>query len=308
MSATDTTAITRAVAEAVGPATVRVGRHGGRGVGVVAGEGLVVTNAHNLRGPTVTVTFSDGRVATGEVRGVDGEGDLAAVAVDTAGAPVVAWSDVEPQLGTPVWTVSPAPGGGLRVTSGAISSLNRAFRGPGGRRIAGNLEHTAPLARGSSGGPVLDADGHLLGLNTHRLGEGFYLAVPVNAELRQRIEALGAGRSPARRRLGVALVSPRASRKLRDVVGLEARDGLLVREVETDSPAARAGVRRGDLIVAVDGAAITDADDLFAALNEAGSTLRLTVLRATEEQVLDVSFGPGSDEAPGAGADDEVDS
>jgi serine protease Do len=291
MSAIDTTAATRTIAEQVGPATVRVGRHGGRGVGIVAGDGLVVTNAHNLRGSTVTVTFADGRVAVGEVRGVDGEGDLAAIAVDTGDAPVVLWSDTEPPLGAPVWTVSPLAGGGLRVTTGSISSVNRAFRGPGGRLISGNLEHTAPLARGSSGGPLLDAEGHLLGLNTHRLGEGFYLAVPVNAELRGRIEALGAGRSPTRRRLGVALVPARASRKLREVVGLEARDGLLVREVEAGGPAERAGIRRGDLIVAVGDTVITDPDDLFATLHTEGTSLRVGLVRGTEEHVFEVEFG-----------------
>jgi S1-C subfamily serine protease len=132
----------------------------------------------------------------------------------------------------------------------------------------------------------------LLGLNTHRLGEGFYMAVPVNAELRRRIEALGAGESPVRRRLGVALVSSRASRKLREVVGLEARDGLLVREVEDASPAERAGVRRGDLIVGVDNTVIADPDDLFAALNDAGATVRLLVVRGTEELTLTVEFDP----------------
>ena len=126
MITNDTAATIRSVAQGVGPATVRVGRHGGRGVGIVAGEGLVVTNAHNLRGSTVTITFADGRVATGHVRGVDGEGDLAAVAVDTQGVPAVVWSEAEPELGQPVWTVSPAPGGGLRVTTGYISSMNRA--------------------------------------------------------------------------------------------------------------------------------------------------------------------------------------
>jgi serine protease Do len=299
MDTNDTAPTTRSIAENVGPATVRVGRHGGRGVGVVIAEGLVVTNAHNLRGPTVTVTFADGRVASGEVRGVDGEGDLAAVAVDTTGAVAIAWSDVEAQLGDPVWTVSPAPGGGLRVTSGAVSSVNRPFRGPGGRRIAGNIEHTAPLARGSSGGPLLDAQGQLIGLNTHRLGEGFYLALPVNAELRARIEGLGAGQSPLRRRLGVALVPAQATRRLREVVGLDAREGLLVRHVEAEGPAERAGVRRGDLIVAVDGAAIAEPDDLFAALSLAGPSLQLTVVRGTEEHVLDVSFAAAAEGTQG---------
>jgi serine protease Do len=85
---------------------------------------------------------------------------------------------------------------------------------------------------------------------------------------------------------------------LRDVVGLEARDGLLVRQVEDSSPAQRAGVRRGDLIVAVDGAAIADPDDLFAALSEAGDSLQLTVVRGSDEVVLEVSFAAPANEDP----------
>jgi serine protease Do len=259
-------------------------------MGIVVSDGLVVTNAHNLRGATVTVTFADGRVEMADVRGVDAEGDLAVVAVATGSAPLTLWSDDEPELGTLVWTVTLAPGGGIRVTTGQVSSVNRAFRGPGGRLIPGSIEHTAPLARGSSGGPLLDAEGRLVGLNTHRLGDGFYLAVPAGAEFRARVDALGTGHSPTRRRLGVTLVSERASRKLRDAVGLEARGGLLVRDVEGSSPAERAGVRRGDLLVALAGVAITDADGLFAALSEAGPTLTLSVLRGVEELDLEVLF------------------
>jgi S1-C subfamily serine protease len=199
------------VAGTAGPATVRIGRHGGRGLGLVTASGVVVTNAHNLRGPSVTVTFADGRVATGEVRGVDADGDLAVVAVDTAAAPPVSWAPSAAGLGSPVWTVTLTAGGDLRVTTGQVSAVGRPFRGPGGRRIAGSTEHTAPLARGSSGGPLLDAEGRLIGVNTHRLGDGFYLALPADDALRGRVDALAEGRSPSRRWLGVALAPAEAA-------------------------------------------------------------------------------------------------
>jgi S1-C subfamily serine protease len=295
---------TQTIAERVGPATVRIGRDGGRGVGVVTGDGFVVTNAHNLRGPAVTVTFAEGRVATGEVRGVDADGDLAVIAVDTSGTPAITWGEGDQTVGTPVWAVARSAFGGIRVTRGEVSTVGQPFRGPGGSVIAGSIEHTAPLARGSSGGPLVNADGQVVGLNTHRLGDGFYLALPADAELRRRIDALGEGRSPTRRRLGVALAPARAAQRLRAAVGLEPHDGLLVQGVEQDGPGAAAGLRRGDLIVAAGGRPIVRPEDLYAALSAAGadqtgSTLSVQVLRGAEELTLEVHF-PASDEAPGS--------
>ncbi|MBO0691770.1 MAG: trypsin-like peptidase domain-containing protein, partial [Acidimicrobiaceae bacterium] len=198
-------AAARAAAEGVGPATVRIGRGPGRGVGLVVGAGRVLTNAHNLRGAQATVIFSDGRTEISDVAGVDHEGDLTVLNVDTAGVAEPAWGDTDVPVGTPVWALARTSAGTLRVTRGEISSVGRPFRGPGGHLINGSLEHTAPLARGSSGGPLVDGEGRVVGINTHRLGEGFYLALPTDADLRRRIGALGEGRSPTRRRLGVAL-------------------------------------------------------------------------------------------------------
>src|SRR5947208_2218989 len=113
----------------------------------------------------------------------------------------------------------------------SVVGIGSRLRGSGGRRIGGSLEHTAPLAPGSSGGPLLDADGHLVGLNTNRLGEGFYLALPADAALRGRVEALGRGESVSRPRLGIAVAPSRVASHLRQSVGLPARDGVLVREV-----------------------------------------------------------------------------
>jgi serine protease Do len=289
------------VIEAVGPGTVRIGRDGGRGLGLVTAPGVVVTNAHNLRGRQVTVTFSDGRTAVGEVRAVDGDGDLAVVAVDTAASAPVTWSGVEPALGMTVWTVTLTPTGATRVTSGPISALGRPFRGPGGRLIAGSLEHTAPLARGSSGGALVDAAGHVVGLNTHRLGDGFYLALPTDAALQARIDRLVSGESPVRRRLGVALAPAHAAKRLRAAVGLPARDGLLVRGVGDGSPAAVAGIRAGDLIVEVGGRPVATADDLFAALEGTELHLAVVVARGGDDLTVDVDFTPPA-AAPAADA------
>src|SRR5579884_3653115 len=140
---------TSGVAEEVGPGVVRIGRGPGRGSGFVVADGAVLTNAHNLRGDETTVTFPDGRREVGPVGGVDADGDLAVVRVDTGGAPVLAWADDEPDVGTPVFAVTTPPGDGTRATFGMVSAVGRAFRGPRGRLISGGLEHTAPLARGS---------------------------------------------------------------------------------------------------------------------------------------------------------------
>jgi serine protease Do len=149
------------------------------------------------------------------------------------------------------------------------------------------IEHTAPLPRGAGGGPLLDADGRMLGLNARRHDGGLILALPA-AELAPRVEALLAGDTTAPRRLGVAVLSPRAARRLRGAVGLPERDGLLVRAVEPDGAAGRAGVSRGDLLVALDGRALGGVDDLYAALDAAAGPLDLRVLRGAEELDLRV--------------------
>lgn len=259
-----------------------------RGSGVVIGDGQVVTNAHNLRGDEVTVTFADGRTTTGRLAGIDVDGDLAVVAVETGGAPALAWSDADLAVGTAVFGAAATPGGGARVTFGTVSAVERSFRGPGGRRIGGSVEHTAPLAPGSSGGPLLDAAGRLVGLNTNRLGEGFYLALPADAALRARLDALGRGESVERPRLGIAVAPARVARRLRRSVGLPERDGVLVRGVEDGSAADRAGIRDGDLIVEIAGQAVTDADQLQEVLGSATMPFEVKVVRGTDERTVSV--------------------
>ena len=279
----------------VGRSVVGIGDRWAHGSGVVLSPGKVVTNAHNLRGETVTVTFADGREAEGTPAGIDADGDLAVLSVETGDAPAVAWANGDgAAVGAAVFALANPGGRGLRVTFGIVSGLQRKFRGPRGRRIEGALEHTAPLLPGSSGGPVVDAEGKVLGLNTHRLGEGFYLSIPADAELQQRLETLAAGQSPSRPRLGVAIVPARMARRLRRAVGLPEAEGLLVRYVEDGSPAEAAGIQQGDLITEAGGTVVKTPDDLFTALAGAAGTLNLTILRGTEERTVSVSIGDGS--------------
>jgi S1-C subfamily serine protease len=262
-----------------------------RGSGVVLADGQVLTNAHNLRDRTTQVTFADGRAAQAESLGIDPDGDLVVLAVDTSGATPAEWSTDEPAAGAVVFTATHGRHG-LRITFGLISGIGRAFRGPRGRRITGSIEHTAPLAPGSSGGPLVDARGRLVGINTHRLGDGFYLALPADAALRERVDGLAAGQSPSHRSLGISVAPAPIARRMRRAVGLPERDGLLVRGVEEGSPAATAGIITGDLIVAANGRDVGDADDLWTVLDGPDTLegLDLGIVRGVEEKTVRVSF------------------
>ena len=285
--------ITR-LAEDVGPSVVGIGQRWGVGSGIVLGEGRVLTNAHNVRGNRVTVTFADGRTAEGTVAGHDIDGDVAVIETDTGQVPALPWATGTPAIGMPVFALANPGGRGLRVTFGSVSGIDRTFRGPRGLRITGSLEHTAPLLPGSSGGPVLDAGGQLLGINTNRLGEGFYLAIPADEALRGRIDALGRGESVRPPQLGITITPGHVARRLRRAVGLPDTEGLLIRDVAEDSPAARAGLVSGDLIVVAAGQPVRTVDDLSDTLRAAsGGTIELTVIRGTDERSIEVALGQG---------------
>lgn len=287
------------LAERVGLSVVGVGRGGGPGSGVVVGEGRVVTVLRGDDGGQVDLVFSDGRREAGRRIAADSDLALALVAADTAGLPAVEAAPAESlpfPLGAPVFALADPGGRGLRATLGFVAAAPRSFRGPRGRRIEGAIEHTAPLPRGSSGGPLLDADGRLLGLNLLRREGGLILAVPAGAAQIERLERLASGEDAPAPRLGVALAPARIARRMRRAVGLPERDGLLVRAVEAESPAARAGLARGDLLVAAGESELTSVGALLDALDRVseGGTLALEVVRGTEELRISVSFSPAT--------------
>ncbi len=280
-------------AATVGKAVMGLGRGARGGCGIVVAQDRVLTLAHHLRGEEVEVRAGEEARVTGTVVATDPDLDLAVLDVETGAVAPVRWADGDPPaLGAPVWALGDPGGAGLRVTQGAISTGPLRVRGRRGRPVEGMLEHTAPLPRGSGGGPLLGEDGAVLGLNALRQPGGFVLALPA-AAIAPRLEALLEGRAAPGRRLGVAVLPPRAARRLRRSVGLPDAEGLLVRGVAGDSPAARAGLARGDLITALDGRPVSGIDDLYAALDQApaGTPVTVRALRGTEEVRLDVVLG-----------------
>jgi serine protease Do len=279
--------------ERVGPAVVGIGRGWHPASGVIVGDGLILTAAHAVRREEVTVTGGDGRELHARVAGVDEDLGLAALSADTSGIAPVDWTErPEPAIGRAVVALANPGGRGLRATLGFVSAYDRSFRGPRGRRVAGCIEHTAPLPRGSAGGPLVDPAGRLLGLNAVRMSGGLILAIPADEALHARAEALGRGEPVRSPRLGVAVAPAHVGRRLRRAVGLPDEIGVLVRRVDESSAAGKAGVRRGDLIVTAAGRPVEGVDSLYEALDEVGpaGVLELEVVRGTDREKLTVSF------------------
>src|SRR6201984_6029 len=119
------------LAEGAGTSVVGIGQRWGAGSGIVLGEGRILTNAHNVRGDQVTVTFADGRTAEGTVTGRDIDGDLAVIDVDTGEAPALPWADgASAAIGTPVFALANPGGRGLRVALGFVHGGGRSIPGP----------------------------------------------------------------------------------------------------------------------------------------------------------------------------------
>ena len=279
-------------AAAAGPAIVGIGPGWRGGSGVVVADGRVLTAAHNLRRENAGVVFADSRREEAQVLGFDRDLDLAVLGVDTGGIAPLAAGEELGGIGSLVVGLARPGGRALRVTHGFVSTDRREVRGPRGRRIPA-IEHTAPLPRGSSGGPLLDAGGRLVGINVIRLDGGLIVAVDTVA-LADEIERLGRGEAPARRRLGIAVAPSHVARRMRRSVGLPDATGVLVRAVEADSPAAGAGLERGDLLVELNGKPLEKIDDLYAALDTNADAIELGVLRGNDRRDVRIEFGGAS--------------
>jgi serine protease Do len=280
-----------------GDAVVGIGRGWRFGSGTVVAGDRVVIAAHHVRSDQVPVTLARDETVAGEVAGIDHDLGVAVLRLDTDDLEPVAWAPAEQEVGIGTAVIALAnPGGrGLRASPGFVAASDRSFRGPRGRRISGALEHTGTLPRGSAGGPLLDLEGRLLGVNVLRLEGGLIVALGPTSGLRDVVERLGRGEERARPYLGVAVAPPHVARRMRRAVGLPERDGLLVRGVEDESAAARAGLARGDLIVAAAGQPVDGIDALHRALDQAvpEGGLLLAVIRGTEEREVSVELGGG---------------
>jgi serine protease Do len=266
---------------------------GAYGGGVVIAKDRVLTLADAVRDDAVEVAFGDGRRAPARLAARDRARGVALLDVATGETPPVPWRPAADAtaIGLPVVALANPWGAGLHAAAGFVSSVGRARGRSGGADV---VEHTAPLPRGSAGGPLVDLDGRLVGLSALRHDPGLVVALTLDAAGRERTAALAGGAPPAPS-LGVGVVEGRVAARMRRAVGLAHRDGLLVRSVAAGSAAERAGIAPGDLIVSLAGSAVARAGDVHRALDglEAPAEVEVLALRGADEHRATLRFDDG---------------
>ena len=278
-----------AMAEQLRRSTVQVrGRGPGGGSGVIwQPDGVIITNAHVVRGPQAFVELADGRTFAATVTARDERRDLAALKVDATDLPAGIIGDSDAlRVGALVLAV----GNPLGLTGALTTGVVHAAATADSPRGYGWVQADVRLAPGNSGGPLADATGRVIGINSMIAG-GLALAVPSNAVARF---LRGTAARPA---LGVAM------RPVRLPLGGRIAFGLLIVDVAAGSPAEMAGLFTGDVLIGMGGALFTRADNLMQALVALvpGQTLRLEIVRGGRRIAIDARIGAAeSNEAQAA--------
>ena len=284
-------AVVRAV-EIVGPAVVRLDvADQGSGSGFLfADDGLLITNSHVVRGAThVGVTFADGQKARAEVLGDDPDTDLAVVRVAGNRLPFVALGDSSTvHVGQIAIAIGNPFGFDCTVTAGVVSALGRSLRARSGRLMDDVLQTDAALNPGNSGGPLVTSKGDVIGVNTAMImpAQGLSFAIASNTVRFVVSRLLRDGRI-RRSYIGIAGSKAAVPRQLARHLSIAVASGVRIESVEPSTPAAAAGLRERDLIIALDDRPVTGIDDLQRLLTEEriGRVTPITLLRGTERIV-----------------------
>jgi S1-C subfamily serine protease len=281
------------VADRLGPTVVKLdiwrrdkAQRAGSGSGViVAPDGLVLTNSHVVGGATnVEIATVDGRTLKARVVGDDPDTDLALVRVDSAVTlPAARLGDSKRlRRGQLVVAIGNPFGFESTVTAGVVSALGRSLRAQSGRLIDDVIQTDAALNPGNSGGPLVSSSGEVVGINTAVIvgAQGICFAVASNTASFVLGQLVRHGRV-RRAHIGIAAQQTSVARRLQLAAGLAQNSGAMITAVEPGSPAAAAGLMSGDMIVALDGLAVTGVDDLIRTLTgeRIGRAVDIEVLR-----------------------------
>jgi len=283
------------VADKVSPAVVNIrtrGRAGphaeGAGSGVIiAPDGYALTNSHVVHGAgRLEATISDGRAFSARLVGDDPATDLAVITLDADGLPAAELGDSDRlRVGQLVIAIGNPLGFQATVTAGVVSALGRSLRGRGGRLIEDIIQTDAALNPGNSGGPLADSRGRTVGINTAIIqgAQGICFAIPINTARWVAGLLIKDGRV-RRAYLGVAGEERRLHPSVVRRGGPAVPTGVAVVNVITGSPAEAAGVRAGDVIVALDDTTVRTIDDVHRFLSRApiGCDTQIAVLRGAE--------------------------
>jgi S1-C subfamily serine protease len=282
-----------ATVETAGSGVVRVeARRRLPASGIVwSSDGVVVTAHHVIeRDENINVGAAGGETVAAALVGRDPTTDLAVLRVEGVDLAPPTWAEPEGlSVGHLVLGLG-RPGQTAQATLGIVSALGEGWRTPAGGRVEPYLQTDLVMYPGFSGGPLVDAAGAVLGLNTSALLRGISLSVPTPT-VRQVVETLLAHGQVRRGYLGVGAQPARLPADLAEGLGQET--GLLLVSVEPGAPAAEAGLTLGDTIVALDGQAVRHMDELLALLgsDRVGASVPVRILRGGQTQELAVTIG-----------------
>jgi S1-C subfamily serine protease len=270
--------------------------HGHAGTGIVWADDLVISASFHTPDRTrIGVATPDGEPdgelgsRDAEVIGRDPGTDVALLRVAGGGLTPATFREIgELAVGNLALALG-RPGRTVRASLRAIGVLGPAIRTPHGGKLERYVESDRQIPRGFAGGPLIDADGAVIGMNTRTLLRGEDLAIPT-ATLRRVVDELAAHGGVRRGYLGVGAFPAQLSPQLAQLAGRDR--GALVANVEDGAPATTAGIIVGDIIIDVAGTPVTDPDSLRLALGDRpGETVELTVLRGGAKQAISVSLG-----------------
>jgi S1-C subfamily serine protease len=269
-------------------------RRGGGSGFVFTPDGLILTNSHVVHDATrIEVTLADGRRAPAHTIGDDPATDLAVIRIDASGLQAVPLGDSQ-QLrpGQMAIAIGNPYGFQSTVTAGVISALGRSLRSYSGRLIEDVIQTDAALNPGNSGGPLVDSRGQVIGVNTATIlpAQGICFAIGINTAKFVASRLLRDGRI-RRSYIGVSAQTVPIHRRVVRFYGLARETGVVVVGIEDRSPARTAGLREGDVIVALGEKPVAGVDDLHRLLTDAqvGVRCELTVIRHTERLILPIS-------------------
>ena len=268
-------------------------RQGGGSGFVFTPDGLILTNSHVVHGATrIQVSFSDGHRFPAHTIGDDPATDLAVIRIDAPQIVAAPLGDSQKlRVGQLAIAIGNPYGFQYTVTAGVVSALGRSLRSYSGRLIDDVIQTDASLNPGNSGGPLVTSDGRVVGVNTATImgAQGLCFAIGINTAKFVAGRLLRDGRI-RRAYIGVEAQTAPLHRRLVRFYDLPQESGVIVSAVTPGSPAQRAGLREGDVIVALDGKAVAGVDDLHRLLTDAhvGVSSSLTVLRWTEKLELQV--------------------
>jgi S1-C subfamily serine protease len=268
-------------------------RQGGGSGFVFTPDGLILTNSHVVHEATrIAVTLSDGRHMPAILIGEDPASDLAVIRVDEPGLVAAELGDSQSlRVGQIAIAIGAPYGFQSTVPAGVVSALGRSLRSYSGRLIDDVIQTDASLNPGNSGGPLVDSAGRVVGVNTATIlpAQGICFAIGINTAKFVASRLLRDGRI-RRSYIGVSAQTVPVHRRVVRFYDLPKEMGVVVLGVEEDSPAKLAGLREGDVIVALDGHPVAGVDDLHRVLTDVrvGVSSSLTVLRWTEKLELKI--------------------